>query len=484
MTHIDLDGWFDYEALYDYVVQRVPDGGTIVEVGCWMGRSLAYLARKVKDSGKRIKVVAVDTGFGSIGGSDYPLHQVQVDQCGGNFAGRLVKNLADCDVLDVCWPLIVPSVRAAQFFADESIDFVFIDGDHAEQAVRDDLTAWYPKIKRGGLFAGHDYNSWDTVTRAVNGFFGGEYPTPLSRHCWFVRKLANGSWPPTKPEMSMPLLRQSSPRAPYVDKIVIGVQAFNRPDLLWRCLRSLQLAADRAPGLQVETVGLVDRLPDGSVNAFVLDMFEKKWEGLLPIDHIIVTDRNLDANDACLVLTNECFNRGDFVIHSEDDILYSYDYLDFMASAFQRYRDVPAVLTVEGISGFGNSKTYHEVAPHLYATCAYPSGIQLYGGGWFRRTWEKFRPVWTPSGPVALDTGLTAAIPEHERYCVRPVVSRAMHVGFYQGRYSGAPCHSAEQYDQYEAGHYLRWTSDSFHPKCVTEFPWKWVNPPGYVYLP
>lgn len=55
----------------------------------------------------------------------------------------------------------------------ESLDFVFIDGDHSEPSVRNDLTAWWPLVRPGGLFSGHDYG-WLArqagVRRAVDAF--------------------------------------------------------------------------------------------------------------------------------------------------------------------------------------------------------------------------------------------------------------------------------------------------------------------------
>jgi hypothetical protein len=49
------------------------------------------------------------------------------------------------------------SPRIAKQFQDNSLDFVYIDANHELQAVLDDLEAWYPKVKPGGLFSGHDY---------------------------------------------------------------------------------------------------------------------------------------------------------------------------------------------------------------------------------------------------------------------------------------------------------------------------------------
>lgn len=48
------------------------------------------------------------------------------------------------------------SQDAAELFEDESFDFVFIDADHSLRAVLSDLENYVPKIKKGGIIAGHD----------------------------------------------------------------------------------------------------------------------------------------------------------------------------------------------------------------------------------------------------------------------------------------------------------------------------------------
>jgi predicted O-methyltransferase YrrM len=49
------------------------------------------------------------------------------------------------------------SINAAKNFKDSSLDFVYIDGRHDYTGVKEDVEAWYPKLKEGGLFAGHDF---------------------------------------------------------------------------------------------------------------------------------------------------------------------------------------------------------------------------------------------------------------------------------------------------------------------------------------
>lgn len=49
------------------------------------------------------------------------------------------------------------SVAASNFFDDGSLDFVYIDAGHDKKSVKEDLEAWYPKVKEGGLLIGDDY---------------------------------------------------------------------------------------------------------------------------------------------------------------------------------------------------------------------------------------------------------------------------------------------------------------------------------------
>lgn len=55
-------------------------------------------------------------------------------------------------------------------FEDESLDFIFIDGLHSYEQVLKDCKNYFPKIKKGGLFSGHDYRVISSVHTAVNEF--------------------------------------------------------------------------------------------------------------------------------------------------------------------------------------------------------------------------------------------------------------------------------------------------------------------------
>lgn len=75
------------------------------------------------------------------------------------------------------------SLEACATFDDSSLDFVYVDGNHAYEHVKQDVEAWWPKVKPGGLLAGHDWGGeWRrNVRRAVLSL-----ACPLGLRVWLV----------------------------------------------------------------------------------------------------------------------------------------------------------------------------------------------------------------------------------------------------------------------------------------------------------
>jgi len=72
------------------------------------------------------------------------------------------------------------SQEAAAKIEEDSLDFVFIDADHAQASVEQDIMAWTPKIKRGGWLTGHDCDL-PSVRRALDRLLTGwtEHPAQV-----------------------------------------------------------------------------------------------------------------------------------------------------------------------------------------------------------------------------------------------------------------------------------------------------------------
>ena len=49
------------------------------------------------------------------------------------------------------------SMDAVKDFEDESLDFVYIDGNHDYSYVTEDITEWLKKLRKGGIMSGHDF---------------------------------------------------------------------------------------------------------------------------------------------------------------------------------------------------------------------------------------------------------------------------------------------------------------------------------------
>lgn len=65
----------------------------------------------------------------------------------------------------------MPSKEIVKYIPDNFFDYLYIDANHEYDNVKQDIVLWFPKVKIGGYFAGHDYRGYyDGVTRAVNAF--------------------------------------------------------------------------------------------------------------------------------------------------------------------------------------------------------------------------------------------------------------------------------------------------------------------------
>jgi SAM-dependent methyltransferase len=181
------EDWMDFHDLYTEAVDYYPDGSHFVEIGCWKGRSSAYLATEIANSGKRIKLDCVDTWDGSEEhldpNSPFYVQQLLSDKDWLYF--EFIKNIFPAK--EFINPIRCESLKAANLYEDRSLDFVFIDAAHDYTNVMRDILSWYPKVKKGGIISGHDYTTYTGVKLAVDEFFQGK-EISFNNSYWFHRK--------------------------------------------------------------------------------------------------------------------------------------------------------------------------------------------------------------------------------------------------------------------------------------------------------
>jgi predicted O-methyltransferase YrrM len=79
-----------------------------------------------------------------------------------------------------------PSDSAHTKIPNESVDLLYIDGDHETESAVKDIRNYVPKVRPGGVIAGHDINS-EKVRLAVDAELGTGYDV-YNDFSWSMRK--------------------------------------------------------------------------------------------------------------------------------------------------------------------------------------------------------------------------------------------------------------------------------------------------------
>lgn len=161
----NIQGFFNFDNIYSRIVNLAQPGSLFVEIGSWKGKSSVFMAEKIKESGKNIEFYVIDTFDGTENE-----HEDYDEIKNKNLYDVYLKNIE---------PLksYIKTVKGSSLdvhaqFNNNSIDFLFIDGDHTYKGVRSDLENWFTKVKAGGIIAGHDYTEPTCGVRmAVDQFF-------------------------------------------------------------------------------------------------------------------------------------------------------------------------------------------------------------------------------------------------------------------------------------------------------------------------
>ena len=179
--YASIDGWFDFDDVYELALSRNTGPAHFVEIGAYKGRSACYMAERIRELGREVRFDVVDTFKGD--------EHIGADDLWPAFA----DNLARAGLLECVTAHRALSVEAAKEFADESLDFIYIDATHTFEAVSQDLLAWWPKLKPGGLMAGHDYPYFPGLKAAVDGFVTRNnlcHAFRTQRYSWLIDKAA------------------------------------------------------------------------------------------------------------------------------------------------------------------------------------------------------------------------------------------------------------------------------------------------------
>ena len=141
------------------IVNLLPNDVDIrgVEIGCHIGDTTLHFLNSLP----RLRLTGIDP---YIGYWDWDKRFYHQDKQHPVFVSRLSRYSDRFNLLKDFSDNVIDQ------FEDESLDFIFIDGMHTYDQVLQDCRNYYPKIKSGGVFSGHDYRLIKEVKAAVDEF--------------------------------------------------------------------------------------------------------------------------------------------------------------------------------------------------------------------------------------------------------------------------------------------------------------------------
>jgi len=180
-SYKDVPGWInDAEFIYEEVIKNAENGDHFVEIGTLLGQSTTHMAQLIKDSGKDIKFDSVDIFWiieEALKNYEHTNHPKEFLDYFNN-----IKNEWDMNIINIIQhPMRILEVDkyvnlitcdeklVHNIYKDNSLKFVWIDGDHGADVVYTDLTNFWSKLKVGGMIAGDDI-AYDEVLNDVEKF--------------------------------------------------------------------------------------------------------------------------------------------------------------------------------------------------------------------------------------------------------------------------------------------------------------------------
>lgn len=156
MTWERISGWSDDIIPWAaHIAPRLPRGARYVEIGVFLGRSLAHMGTIRPD----LELWAIDPwlgepGQGWLGDSEHAAYIAPYGSLWRAFLGGMREHAPE--VLDRTH--VVRSLSSAVEIEPGKADLVFIDGAHDAESVRSDIHSARRWLKKGGIIAGHDYD--------------------------------------------------------------------------------------------------------------------------------------------------------------------------------------------------------------------------------------------------------------------------------------------------------------------------------------
>jgi Methyltransferase domain len=194
----DGEGSDELIAFYAAVIPALGPGQWWAEVGVNYGRSLLYAAEQLVRLGAGSLIFGIDPWQGQ----SHPDPDAR-SKCSFAAAVQALARWSRPDELEIVYLQRTTSVAASKGIDACQLVGVVIDGDHRYEAVQADIQAWRPKVKPGGILAGHDYSdAFPGVRQAVDEAFPDG--VELRGTMWAIEVPAEPAAAPAAPTVASP----------------------------------------------------------------------------------------------------------------------------------------------------------------------------------------------------------------------------------------------------------------------------------------
>lgn len=170
-TWRDVPGWFDFDDIYTEAVAEAlgrERPSHFVELGTAFGRSAIFMGQWLRANGAadRVTFDAIDLWAPEWLPEDDGMRRMA--RAMGGVKEAFLWYLRDCGIADIVNAIQCDQLKAAEFYSAGALDLVFLDTCHSEKGTCAAIDAWLPKVRPGGVFAGHDHTpDWPGVIKAV-----------------------------------------------------------------------------------------------------------------------------------------------------------------------------------------------------------------------------------------------------------------------------------------------------------------------------
>lgn len=184
----DSRGWNSRGVIFEQLIQKVSPS-VIVEVGSWKGASAITMCKALQKLNLDCKIYCVDTWLGAEEFWTHLSHTEERDLMLSHGYPQIyyqfLSNIVHSGFQRYVLPLPLPSNIAINVLSYKKVmaELIYVDGSHAYEDVKADITNYLKILRPKGIMFGDDYGAWPGVRKAVQETLEGKF-TVVDNSYW------------------------------------------------------------------------------------------------------------------------------------------------------------------------------------------------------------------------------------------------------------------------------------------------------------